>query len=394
MNRIRLLAVSCTLLALLSAGSAGEVTHVVQVGPQPDLSFRNEVQHAIDRGLAWLLANQNSNGWWSSPDYPALTALPLTAFMGEPTDRYHANPTAAITNGYAWLLASAQPDGSIHRDKLVNYNTSVSMMAFVMARNPAYDDLLRRARRYLIGAQLDLDEPGTADNAMDGGFGYASTNKQADLSNTILALEAIRATERLGRDANLVGARELNWNAAIHFIQNCQNLPGTNKQSWVSTDPKDAGGFIYMPGTPARSMAGGVTNAEGRVALRSYGSISYAGLLSYIYAELKPDDPRVVAVKDWLRVNYTLDENPGMGDSGLYYYLHLMTKGLNAAGLDQIQAKDGRQIDWRHDVAMRLINLQKRDGSWVNSNNRWMEQDPCLITAYSVLSLEMLCRRL
>ena len=29
---------------------------------QPDLSFRNEVQLAIDRGLAWVKANQNSNG--------------------------------------------------------------------------------------------------------------------------------------------------------------------------------------------------------------------------------------------------------------------------------------------------------------------------------------------
>ena len=38
-------------------------------------------------------------------------------------------------------------------------------------------------------------------------------------------------------------------------------------------------------------MAGGVTNpTTGRVALRSYGSISYAGLLSYSYANLKRAD--------------------------------------------------------------------------------------------------------
>jgi len=49
---------------------------------------------------------------------------------------------------------------------------------------------------------------------------------------------------------------------------------------------------------------------DGRVALRSYGSISYAGLLSYIYADLQRDDPRVQAAFDWLRGNYTLDEIP------------------------------------------------------------------------------------
>ena len=51
-------------------------------------------------------------------------------------------------------------------------------------------------------------------------------------------------------------------------------------------------------------MAGSETNAlTGRVALRSYGSISYAGLLSYIYADLKRNDPRVLAVFEWLRRN-------------------------------------------------------------------------------------------
>src|SRR5205823_15036219 len=59
-----------------------------------------------------------------------------------------------------------------------------------------------------------------------------------------------------------------------HFIQSCQNLPSHNPQDWVSHNPKDRGGFVYYPG---QSMAGGETNqATGRVALRSYGSISYA----------------------------------------------------------------------------------------------------------------------
>jgi squalene-hopene/tetraprenyl-beta-curcumene cyclase len=33
---------------------------------------------------------------------------------------------------------------------------------------------------------------------------------------------------------------------------------------------------------------------------------------------------------DWLRGNYTLEENPGMGPQGYFYYLHLMTKALTA----------------------------------------------------------------
>ena len=212
------------------------------------------------------------------------------------------------------------------------------------------------------------------------------------MGNTLAALEAIAHTRHLERDQPASTARDLNWAAAVQFLQNCQNLPAYNQQAWASGDATNRGGFIYYPGL---SMAGGTTNAEnGRVALRSYGSISYAGLLSYIYADLKNDDPRVTAVFDWLRRNYTLDENPGMGPQGLFYYFHTMTKALSASGVKELTLTDGRKIDWRRDLAMKLLNLQQRDGSWSNDNARWWEKDPALVTSYAVLSLEILQRGL
>lgn len=60
------------------------------------------------------------------------------------------------------------------------------------------------------------------------------------------------------------------------------------------------------------SKAGSVTNeVTGRISLRSYGSISYVGLMSYLYARLERQDARVQAVLQWLSENYTLEENPG-----------------------------------------------------------------------------------
>jgi squalene-hopene/tetraprenyl-beta-curcumene cyclase len=117
-------------------------------------------------------------------------------------------------------------------------------------------------------------------------------------------------------------------------------------------------------------------------------------MLSYIYANLKRDDPRVVAVFEWLRRNYTLGENPGMGPQGFYFYLHTMTKALNAYGVDELELADGRRINWRREVAMKLINLQQKDGSWINDNGRWWERDPSLVTSYALLSLELLSRGL
>src|SRR5206468_2433758 len=143
------------------------------------------------------------------------------------------------------------------------------------------------------------------------------------------------------------------------------------------------GGFIYYPG---HSMAGNETNAAtGRVALRSYGSISYGGMLSYLYADLKRDDPRVTAVFDWLRRNYTLEENPGLGPQGFFFYCHTMSKALSLYGVDELELKNGNRVNWRKELAMKLINLQQRDGSWENQNGRWWEKDPALVTAYCVL---------
>src|SRR5207247_763141 len=57
-------------------------------GAAPDISFRNEVEHAIDRGLEWLQKNQGTNGVWSTADQPAVTALALVACKGDPRGRF------------------------------------------------------------------------------------------------------------------------------------------------------------------------------------------------------------------------------------------------------------------------------------------------------------------
>jgi squalene-hopene/tetraprenyl-beta-curcumene cyclase len=122
--------------------------------------------------------------------------------------------------------------------------------------------------------------------------------------------------------------------------------------------------------------------------------MSYAGLLSFIYAQVDKNDPRVKAVIDWLSKNYTLEENPGMGQDGLYYYLHTMAKALSTTGIDTLTMKDGRKINWRQDLARKLLDLQREDGSWVNKSGRWWERDPHLVTAYATITLEILHRGL
>jgi squalene-hopene/tetraprenyl-beta-curcumene cyclase len=354
---------------------------------EENLSMRNEVGIAIKKGQDWLRQHQNPDGSWSLNDYPALTALPLWAYMGNPegVPSAPADRPEYIRKGYDFILSAARPDGGIYRKGLANYNTSISVLALVMARDPKYDSVIRAGHDFVIGQQTK----GMSDPSMDGGIGYDPTGPgrhHPDLSNTVIALEAIRESEEIANKERPNGPK-LNWEAATQFIQRCQNLPGVNKEPYVSTNPDDRGGFIYFPGD---SSAG----ETGKNGARSYGSMSYAGLLSYIYADLKKTDPRVTSAVDWLKGHYSVDENPGMGIDGLFYYYQVMAKALSTYGAPDLSLEDGRKVNWPQELAKKLINLQQEDGSWKNESGRWMEKDPVLATAYSVLTLEMVYREM
>lgn len=351
-----------------------------------DISLKKEIARSIDRGCDYLLSKQAANGSWSDADYPALTALALTALQSDPEEHHAAKKAEALKKGYQCLLNSVQPDGGLYRiESLMNYNTAVSVLALVAAKNPAYAQTIRQARNYLIRGQQDFGTIGEPDNPLDGGVGYGDRYPHSDLSNTVLALEALYHSQHLVRD--VPSADRLDWDAAVRFVQNCQNLPETNPQSWVSGDSANRGGFIYFPGN---SKAGETILPDGRIALRSYGSISYAGLLSYIYAEMDAEDPRIAAVRQWIQNNYTLDENPGMGAQGLYYYYYTMSKALNLSGVRELQTQNGKPIRWAKELALKLLQLQRAEGQWKNDNARWWEKDPVLVTAYTLLALRNL----
>jgi squalene-hopene/tetraprenyl-beta-curcumene cyclase len=371
--------------------------------PAKDRSLQLEIEHAIDRGLHVLHDKQDSAGYWSGPETPGLSGLVLTALVCEPTGVIKSNPPDFVKKGFDYLLKSQQADGGIYQKGLANYCTSVCVMALAAADPVAYAPVIKRARTFLIGLQGSY-APESADAIYNGGIGYdpqdkplkdpaASTPATAatgtasapapasapplhyDVSNTSFALEALHETREIEQTP---GAKDLDWKAVTAFLERCQNT-ATNKAGWVKLDAKNRGGFVYDP-----------LNKRG---LGSYGSMSYAGLLSYIYANVGKDDPRVTAVFDWLGHNYTLEENPGMGQDGLYYYYHMMSKGLSAHGAETLALANGTQVEWARDLALKLINLQSPDGSWANASGRWWEKDPALVTAYAVRTLEMVHAR-
>lgn len=378
--------------ALLGLGSSLCPTSAQTVNAQPNnLSLQLEVKRAIDRGTAYLVKTQDDGGWWSDEAYPAVTSLATRSLLAKPGK---PSPTEkiAIDKGLSYIRASAKRDGGIYRTGgLQNYNTAVSLTTLAFLADPQDDKIILKARNFIAQGQQDYGESGDADTPLDGGIGYGNSYTHSDMSNTLLALESLYHSEYITKDQPAVNVKRLNWEAAISFLQSCQNLPSHNKEPWASADEANKGGFVYFPGD---SKAGEMKLPSGRVALRSYGSISYAGLLSFIYADLSKDDERVVAVKTWLAQNYTLEENPGMGPQGLFYYYHTMAKALTMAQIDRLGTADGKQHNWREELSKKLINLQREDGRWENDNGRWWEKEAALTSAYVLLALETLYPKL
>ena len=115
--------------------------------------------------------------------------------------------------------------------------------------------------------------------------------------------------------------------------------------------------------------------------------MTYAGLKSMSNAGVDKNDKRVQAALKWLSKNYDLEQNPGMGDAGLYYYYHTFAKALDALGEDTFKDEKGVAHDWRKELIAELKSRQQADGSWINENSRWLEGDPNLVTGYALLAL-------
>lgn len=349
-----------------------------------ELSIHNEGDHAIKKGIQWIIKEQEEDGSWSS--YPAITALVVSSLLRSPDRDYHYEQ---IDRGLNYIKNCSKPDGSIAIDNMLGYNTSVCIMALTDSGDPTYDETIKKGRNFLIFLQFDEGEGFAPDSCYYGGIGYGSSGRP-DISNIQWALEALKSSEHLADrgeydnetkdnsspSENLPNRGEsgkgIFWDKAILFLNRCQNFEQTNDQSWAGND----GGFVYYPGN---SKAGGTT---------SYGSMTYAGLKSFIYADVEKEDPRVKAAVNWIRENYTLDENPEVGLQGLYYYYHTMAKALNIYGEEKIKDGNGDTRNWREDLIIKLCSLQNGDGYWFNSNGRWWENNKVLVTAYCILALE------
>ena len=346
-----------------------------------------DADKAIADGAKWLVSQQKENGCFSQEQFPGLTGLALWALISTGDEAYKPNIDKAVE----FLKTKVQPDGGIYSaipgrkgGGLGTYNTAICLTALAETKRTDLAEIILNARTYLAGSQISGDE------TFNGGFGYdkAAPRTYADLMNTHFVMEAMRRSQAYEdmRPAGQTKA-DIDWSAALDFAERLHNDENAGDS---------AGGFAYSP-ADAKAGLEKATKPEGekkkaageKIVMRSYGSITYAGLLALVYCELEPTDPRVRSTLDWASRHWTLEENPGVGDQGLYFFYNVIGRSLTAAGIKEIPVagEEGKTINWSDELIKKVDSLQKEKGNWVNKNGRFWENDPVLSTSYSILSL-------
>ena len=365
----RTLTIVCLGLACLLAPASTSQAQVSSNSP--------ELEKVVTKGLAYLRDTaQQPNGMISPRVGSGVTSLAVAAALrnGVGLD------DPLVARGLKALEGVVKPDGGIYASpRIQNYETCVGIMCFAEAKKVAgdnrYDEILKNAERFVRGLQIGSDGDVDKDDPEYGGVGY-SGKERPDLSNTAYLLEALHAVNVADNDPAI--------QRALLFVSRCQNLAATNDTKFGPL--VDDGGFYYVIPTEKvdPSMDESYTVNGG---LRSYGSMTYSGFKSLIYAGLTKDDPRAEAAMEWIGKHYSVEENPGQGTAGLYYYYNTFGSALAAMQSPTIETADGENHDWQKDLLAHLAKTQQADGSWVNKNRQWFENDPGLCTAFALLSL-------
>jgi squalene-hopene/tetraprenyl-beta-curcumene cyclase len=365
MNRV-VKVVACAVCALVvgSGAANGQAAKSSKLSAET----RAKLMDSLNKAETYLRSKQQADGRWEK--HPGITALAVTALVRQP-GKDKAAQVKTLTPAIDGLAALAKPDGGIYEAAIPHYITAVSVTALAAAGRPQDKPVIEKARRYLVENMLDEGEGVAKSDFWYGGMGYGKTTRadgrRADIISLEYALQALKDSELPANDAA--------WQKAITFLQRTQNNSEVNDQKWAAND----GGFAYYPGFSYHQDGG----------TKSYGSVTYTGLMSYAWANVKKDDPRAKAALKWIKDNYTVDENPGTGQKTVYYYYMVFAKALAAMGDDVIVDSRGRSHNWREDLGQKLLSLQHPEGYWVNDKDKAeMQDNPVLVTAFTMSALQ------
>ena len=390
------------LAASLLAGPAAD-------DPKEDPAFKEEVNGAIAKGVAWLLARQDSTGKFPGFEdsrgevYPlGMHALcTLTVIKGgHPVD---SDEVRKAFRGLASLYGT-------HRNALKTYEVGSVLMLLDAKYNPPEERKRRKKPK------VSEDDRKLAEELVkwlqikqrpDGMWRYPEGGE--DLSNTQYAALGLWAAHRMDVDINkgvvrrmmeAVLERQAETGAKVPLILDpaAWKRAGAERRSTTSIEAR---GWRYVrEGEVTRD---GPDGKEHRVEYPYSGSMTAAGVavLGIGRDILGDKDSWLTPARDrevrkaiweglaWLQANWDLNDNPGQRGNWPFYWIYGLERAARVSGVEYVGLHD-----WYHEGALRLLADQRPDGSWPKNqrmrppgdqNVRWWSDQ--VDTCFAVLFL-------
>lgn len=352
-------------LALALGGCARP--RLAETGPRPrpvEPPAPAAVERSLQRGVAFLVARQNKDGSWGSPRSTkglniyapvpgshdafraAVTALCLMALI-EVGD---ASPAVqqAIARGEAWLIEKLPRVRRAEPEALYNVWThAYGIRALVRLARLRPDDAHRRQRLLaLIRDQVGFLE---RYESVDGGWGYYDFGAHTQKPNshptsftTATALVALHEAKALG-----VHVPDRLVERAVATLQRQRNPDFTYLYSerlrwWPRADINRPGGSL------GRSQAA-------NLALRLWGDDAVTDTVLQTWLD------RLFARNDWLGMGR---KRPVPHESWFQVAAYFFYYGHYYAALCIEQLKPPDRPHFQHQLAVLLLRLQEKDGSW------------------------------
>ncbi|MGE3172770.1 MAG: prenyltransferase/squalene oxidase repeat-containing protein [Planctomycetota bacterium] len=364
-------AVAATLLAAIAPATPAGAQQQLRRGSNDEHLIDDELRQAVDRGLAYLAATQERDGYWPqlvgyklNSDYETIdtrpqphvgvSSLALIAFLagGHLPDRGKYGDV--LTRGLDYVMTCVQDDGQItdHGTRMYSHAFATLFLAEIygMATRPGVKDALQRSVNLIVDSQ----------NA-EGGWRYRPFARESDMSITVCQVLALRS------------ARNVGIHVPITTIRNAQNYVYRS-----AVRANERGSFRPYRGHGGYGDDGGSFRYQLKPQTRATFPLTAAGVTT-LYAAGEYDSPVIRDALEYMdRELFTFDD---MNDHGHYFFYYGHYYAVQA-----YYVTGGSQ--WRRyftEVKQRLLRMQRSDGSWPNDTG----PGPAFGTAVACLILQI-----
>jgi squalene cyclase len=205
-----------------------------------------QTQAAIDRGLEWLAARQQSDGAFGSGlmyrGNVAVTALSGMAFLSAGNTPGRGKYGKQVEGAVEYILKHTKSNGYIINERykshgpMYGHGFATLFLAEVYGMSP--DERLREALQKAVKLIVDTQND-------DGGWRYDPEPRVADISVTVCQMMALRAARNAG-----IHVPKSTVDLCVDYVKRCQNVDGGFRYQLVgrpdSVFPRSAAGMVAL----------------------------------------------------------------------------------------------------------------------------------------------------